>query len=354
MRMRTSLTLRPAPLVAALLFVLAMSAAAKADELADIQRAIKAKGAHWTAGHNPNFDRPAAERAALCGGRLRAPRPGQAQYAAAPRDIPATLDWRNIDGKNYVTSIKDQGWCGSCWAFAGVATEESMWAIANHVSNPTINLSEQTLVSCDTANQGCCEGYMDLAAEYLQGVGAPPAADFPYDILQFCDVVEPCSDAQPNWSAAAVKISSWSWVTETGDVAAMENALQDGPLYVWMEVYSDLHSYTGGIYQHVTGNAEGGHNVEIIGYDNNQNYWIAKNSWGPWWGEHGFFRIAIGDSQIGQDAINFVVAAGDDDDDDNDNDDNDDNDNNDDDNDDDSSPPAVHRNGSSAKSGCGG
>jgi len=66
-------------------------------------------------------------------------------------------------------------------------------------------------------------------------------------------------------------------------------------------VYLDLHYYNDGIYSHVTGRFDGGHCVEVIGYDDNQSCWICKNSWGAGFGENGFFRIAYNDTDCGMD-----------------------------------------------------
>lgn len=83
--------------------------------------------------------------------------------------------------------------------------------------------------------------------------------------------------------------------------------MTNGPVETGFTVYSDFFNYTGGVYYHRWGSAQGGHAVKIVGWgnENGMNYWIVANSWGTGWGENGFFRIKMGDSGIND----FVVAG---------------------------------------------
>ena len=127
--------------------------------------------------------------------------------------------------------------------------------------------------------------------------GTPLESCMPY---QAWDV--PCSRTCPDWQSEAYRINGWNWVAD--DVASIEASLQYGPVVGAMDVYDDFFSYSGGIYRHTYGKLAGGHCIAIVGYDSTQGYWICKNSWGDWWGEDGFFRIAFGEC-----SINKYVAA---------------------------------------------
>jgi C1A family cysteine protease len=98
------------------------------------------------------------------------------------QDIPAFIDWRNNTGKSYVNPVKDQGQCGSCWAFSAVGAMESRYAIANSGSLPS--LSEQQLVDCangvEWVSEGCNGGWSNLAIAYAEKYGMMNEASYPY------------------------------------------------------------------------------------------------------------------------------------------------------------------------------
>jgi hypothetical protein len=90
-----------------------------------------------------------------------------------------------------------------------------------------------------------------------------------------------------------------SWQSLTNNAAAMKQYIaQYGSVTACFYVYQDFFSYGGGVYRHVSGGLAGGHCVVLVGYDDNQGCWIAKNSWGTGWGESGFFRIGYGECGI--------------------------------------------------------
>jgi len=262
----------------------------KNEEILAVQRAIAREKLSWQAGETSLSRLSGPERRRRLGGRLAGVVPRIAAQKPAPESLPAALDWRNHNG-NWVSSIKDQGDCGSCWAFAATAVLESMVKITKNTSED-VDLSEQTLLSCSGA--GNCEdgGFDYLAAEYIRTTGIPNESCYPYSAQD--EPCNPCSD----WLARVIKIRSWDWVGTS--VTGIETALQSGPVSTFMTVYSDFYHYLGGIYQVSPGaTEEGGHLVTIIGYDHPNGYWICKNSWGSGWGENGFFRIQMGQSGIG-------------------------------------------------------
>jgi C1A family cysteine protease len=259
------------------------------SDVVAVQNAIAREKLSWQAGETTMSRLSAPERRRRLGGRLSRMVPRSAGQEKAPAALPAALDWRDRNG-NWVTSIRDQGDCGSCWAFATAAVLESMVKISMNMSDD-IDLSEQTLLSCSGA--GDCEGGYDyLAAEYIRTTGIPRENCFPYSAG-----AEPCNPCS-GWMTRVIKIRSWDWVDDS--VSGIETALQNGPLSTYMTVYSDFYHYRNGIYQVSSGATdEGGHLVTIIGYDHPGGYWICKNSWGSGWGENGFFRIQMGQAEIG-------------------------------------------------------
>ncbi|NBX92431.1 MAG: hypothetical protein EBQ85_04275, partial [Proteobacteria bacterium] len=198
-----------------------------------------------------------------------------------------TLDWRNKNGLNYVTAVKDQGSCGSCWAFSSTAALESQILISQGGS---IDLSEQVLMSC--SNAGTCEGgYPDKAAYYFTTTGLPLDSSYPYTATNGS-----CDRANSGWQNNTYKITGKNYVSAT--IPALENALNTfGPFPVNFLVPEDFFHYSSGVYEFTSGAIEGAHSVLLVGYDHNQQYFIAKNSWGTNWGERGYFRVAY--SQIG-------------------------------------------------------
>lgn len=209
---------------------------------------------------------------------------------SASYDYPTRLDWRDFDGENWTTRIRNQSSCGSCVAFATVGAIESRMEIA--LANPTLNLdlSEAHLFFCDS-DSSCVTGWSPYAAmNSARDIGIAGEACYPYSTSdQTCSVC-------PDWQNRVTRITDWVGLTNSSD---MKQALADeGPFEATMLVYSDFFNYTGDVYRHTSGVLEGGHAVTVAGYDDEQGYWIAKNSWGRGWGEDGWFRIAYGECGV--------------------------------------------------------
>ena len=269
-----------------------------AAELDEIRAAIQAKGAQWIAGETSVSSLPPEERKKLLGA-FKPQLTGTEKFVSLPYvSLPSSLDWRN-NGGNFVTPVKNQGQCGSCWAFATTAALESYTLIQNHTPNTNLDLSEQVLISCSGAGS-CDGGYIHKASDFIRDTGLPLESCYPYTATNGY-----CANACPNWQSSTYKIGEWQWVT-TGQPAldAIKNALFTyGPLVTYMEVYDDFNYYKGGIYSYTGGGYQGGHAVTIVGYDDSGQYFIVKNSWGTGWGESGYFKIAYSE-------MNSVVEFG--------------------------------------------
>lgn len=281
--------------------------------LAQIQGAIQAQGAAWEAGITTVSELPPDEQKIRLG---VPPPPGgfeevirQAQAfrgaaAATAAGIPAAHDWRSVDGRNFITPIRDQGGCGSCVAFGTCASIEGMFRVQRNDPNLDIDLSEAHLFFCLGKDQGvtCQTGWMpDKAFACAANTGIADEACFPYDTGR-TDCANPCSD----WQNRVIKINAPHGIAAADIKAAIYDK---GPVSACFVVYNDFFAYKSGVYKHVTGAQAGGHCVSLVGYDDAAGCWIAKNSWGQGWGDRGFFRIAYGECGIDTWAVHAATSV---------------------------------------------
>ncbi len=265
-----------------------------AGELADIRSAIHARDAKWIAGETSVSKLPPEKRRMRLGlifppliNDIETLSYKAFDQSTQASDRPATFDWRN-NGGNFITPVRDQGNCGSCWAFATTGALESITLITNNTPDVDLNLAEQILVSCSGAGD-CGGGYIDSASDFFVDPGLPSETCYPYTATNgYCG--NTCSD----WQSHTNKITSWTWVATTSpSVSAITNALYNyGPLVTTMDVYTDFFYYRSGVYSHTWGYYQGGHAILIVGYDDYGQYFIVKNSWGTGWGESGYFKVA--------------------------------------------------------------
>ncbi|KAB1210229.1 Cysteine proteinase RD21a [Morella rubra] len=184
---------------------------------------------------------------------------------------PSSLDWRN---KGIVTGVKDQGSCGSCWAFSSTGAIEGINAL---VTGDLISLSEQELVDCDTTNEGCEGGYMDYAFEWvINNGGIDTESDYPYT-----GVDGTCNTTKEE--TKAVTIDGYEDVEESE--SALLCATVQQPISVGIDGSAiDFQLYTSGIYDGDCSDDPDDidHAVLIMGYgsEDGEDYWIVKNSWG--------------------------------------------------------------------------
>ncbi len=269
----------------------------------EVKRAIAEKGATWTAAENWVTRLSEDERRQLCGAILKPMDGTQAELLSLPpiNSLPAKFDWRDHQG-NWVTPVKDQGQCGSCWDFSAVGQIESWWMIHNANPDSMIDLSEQFILSCSNAGTCADGGWMHEALEFVKFNGVPPEACFDYRAVDGI----PCSEACADWKDHTVTIPGWGWITYGKIIVDnIKSAVYRNPVSAAFTVYSDFYSYHSGVYEHVFGEVEGGHAIVIVGWDDEEQSWICKNSWGKDWGQNGYFRIKWGDSEMG-DFVPFI------------------------------------------------
>jgi hypothetical protein len=269
----------------------------------EIQQAIKAAGADWTAGVTWVSRLSTEEKRALCGDLGEEVLDALKTSLPLPRGaLPGHFDWRD-NGGDWTTPIRNQAGCGSCWGFAATAVLESLLNI--DAGNPSldIDISEQYVLSCCGNCGDCGGGQSNLALDFYCTTGGVIETCMPYA----ADDTVPCGDA---CGPPTHFLYDWAYVPE--DVDAIKSAIYTyGPICASFDVYDDFNSYTSGIYEHVLGDYLGGHAISIVGWDDTGQYWICKNSWGTDWGETtdgnpytpgagdgGWFRIRWGECDI--------------------------------------------------------
>eukprot|EP00250_Pteridium_aquilinum_P001531 c11725_g1_i1 orf=657-1784(-) len=195
--------------------------------------------------------------------------------------VPEAVDWRK---QGAVTAVKNQGKCGSCWAFSTVVAVEGINQI---VTGTLVSLSEQQLVDCNTDNSGCNGGSMPVAFDFLVNNGGLDTEEhYPYKATQ--------GECSHSTIQKMVSIDDYVEVAQN-DEQALLRAVAKQPVSVGIDASRrDFQFYSGGVYDGHCG-TDLDHGVAIVGYGSD--YWIVKNSWGPEWGDEGYVNIKRGTLQ---------------------------------------------------------
>ena len=290
----------------------------------------------WTAGVNFGPEVTESYIKGLCGTLEEKENILEVKQIPVIATLPDSYDTREKWGSicPSTTEIRDQGSCGSCWAFGAVeAFTDRICIQSNGAKNPHIS-AEDLLTCCGFwCGFGCNGGRLGPAWNFFKYAGAVTGGQYnssegcqPYEIPS-CEhhtsgSKKPCEGSEPtpkckkscregyNVSYSDDKHKVSSHYSIANDEEQIKNEIYlNGPVEAAFTVYSDFPNYKSGVYKYTTGNALGGHAIKILGWgvENNVPYWLVANSWNPDWGDKGFFKILRGSNECG---IEASVVAG--------------------------------------------
>lgn len=215
--------------------------------------------------------------------------------------LPSSFDWRDNNG-DWMTEVKQQLECGSCWAFASLAVVEAQHNIENNDTDYDLDLSEQQLVSNCTGAGDCSGGWHLTALSYVRNEGVVSESCFPY-VDSYCPIGcgcsygcsnAICSDNLCQESNEIYSIEDYNSIS--ADLTSIKEYLYEiGPVAAaidWENSYLENGTRVCGA------NPVIDHAVVIVGYNDTGNYWIIRNSWGPDWNGDGHFKLAYGNCSI--------------------------------------------------------
>merc|ERR1712212_1424774 len=277
----------------------------------------------WTAKAYPEFEKyTLSEMYARAGGPAAVinnppkPAPASAELKAKVADLPENFDWSDVDGVNYVTDVRDQASCGSCYAFASLSSVADRLRVATENARDEV-FSTQDVLECSALAQGCMGGFSYLIAGRMsleQGVVHE-------ECNKYTAMDGPCST---DMSCERTYVSDYQYLGgyygACSEELMMQALVEKGPMPVAFMVYSDFYGYDGGIYHHTGFRDEynplelTSHAVTLVGYGvdaaTGEKFWRIKNSWGKYWGEDGYFRMRRGTDEcaIESIAVDFTVV----------------------------------------------
>jgi C1A family cysteine protease len=222
------------------------------------------------------------------------------------RQIFDYIDWNEL---GYVTPVKDQGSCGSCWAFSAVAPLESAYAIQNDIKGGNIpRFSEQQIVDCshEFGSIACDGGYMDGAMEHWKTYA--PILENEY---KYTGVEGECREKElaKTTKSPIKKISGHRTLNYDSNGEEIMSAIHDAPISVAVDASGfAFQFYSKGVVS-TCRNTGLNHGVTVVGYDtlNGKEFFLIKNSWGERWGDHGYIRLATSGNNCGVNEEPLVV-----------------------------------------------
>jgi hypothetical protein len=237
-----------------------------------------AKGLSWTVGINQFSDWTDAEYNRLLGLKGSSNANSGLPTASLEQLQDGSIDWRNVDG--YVGDVLNQGACGSCWAFSASQALAASWF---KKSGEQVEISESHVVDCDFFSHGCNGGLQENAFIHWMRTGPILSENYPYEPKD--------RECQEKSIDADLPILPSAFRVDVGD-DFLYDALTHQPVSISIRAENDVfRGYTGGIVDGPECGVEIDHAVLLVGYEEDGDYWIVKNSWGNKWGEDGYVRI---------------------------------------------------------------
>ncbi len=257
------------------------------QELAEVQRYVEENGGTFTVGLNDFVMLPPEVRQAALGDRelVRDRKPGEAVMTESLRDLPASWDWRTL---GISSPVRQQGACGSCWAFAAVGALEGLYQIT---TGTMVMFSEQQCVSCNEYGSSCNGGDDVSCYDLWTWFGAVARSCFPY----YGSSTYPCIHSNcDNY----VRVTGSTVVPHS--IPNLKAACLVHPVYVHCDGSGAFQYYSGGCYN-IAGGATN-HAVLLMGWDDaacsGNGAWLIKNSWGTGWGTGGYGWIQYGAASL--------------------------------------------------------
>merc|ERR1719240_1501456 len=195
-------------------------------------------------------------------------------------EIASNVDWST--DRSVVNPVKDQGQCGSCWAFSAVGTVERAYAVA---AGKLGSYAEQQLVDCDTRSDGCSGGYNQYGISYIGNTGVASESGYPYTARD--------GTCRSSVSKALAKGAIAGYNSVSKNNAGLQSALNSVPVSVTVDADNSWQLYRSGVLSQSCGVfGQIDHAVIAVGYDTSASTFKIRNSWGASWGEGGYVRIA--------------------------------------------------------------
>jgi cathepsin B len=298
------------------------------DNFDDIIAKVNSADLSWKAGVNFNSNYAPQHVAGLCGTIMGDDRlPVNHLLNDADLKLPANFDsreaWQDCPS---ISEVRDQGSCGSCWAFGASEAISDRTCIHSNAAF-TADLSSEDLLSCCgyVCGNGCNGGFPQAAWEYwvqnglvsgglFHGTGCQPYAIEPCEHHTEGDrpsctgeegttpkCSHKCVDGYTGSFAQDKHFGSVAYRIPANEKAIMNEIYKNGPVEGAFIVYEDFPTYKSGVYSHHTGEALGGHAIRVLGWgeENGEKYWLCGNSWNTDWGNNGFFKIKRGVNECG-------------------------------------------------------